>query len=64
VADDFKVLILPGELNETPNSADIVLLITEEEFMKMWKRGQAMLRNRQLKGRTIDDDFRTSTEIC
>ncbi len=50
----FRVLILPGNLNQTPHSEDIVLLITEEEFLRMWRRGQAMLRNRELIGRGID----------
>jgi len=54
MADDFKVLILPGNLNHTPHNEDLVLLITKEEFLRMWKRGQAMIRNRKLKGRTID----------
>lgn len=40
---NFKILVLPGELNITPHNEDIVLLITEEEFMRMWKRGQTML---------------------
>jgi hypothetical protein len=52
--NEFKVLILPGELNNTPHSEDIVLLITEEEFLMMWRRGQIMLRNRNLKGKGID----------
>lgn len=55
--EGFKVLILPGELNGTPNGEDLVLLITEEEFMRMWRRGEAMLRNWQLKGKTIDGNF-------
>jgi len=51
MADEFKILLLPGELNDTPDKQDLVLLVTEEEFLKMWKRGQTMLRNRRLKGK-------------
>lgn len=51
--DGFKILILPGNLNDTPHQEDLILLITEEEFLKMWKRGQAMMRNRGLKKEDI-----------
>ncbi len=51
---EFKILILPGNVNQTPHSEDIVLLITEEEFLRMWRRGQIMIRNRELKGKGID----------
>lgn len=54
MTNDFKVLILPGELNDTPNGEDLVLVISQEEFLRMWKRGQALIRNRALKGRGID----------
>jgi len=36
---DFKVLVLPGYLNDTPHGGDLVLLITEAEFLRMWHRG-------------------------
>ena len=52
--EDFKVIILPGDLNNTPHGEDLVLLITEDEFLRMWKRGQAMIRNRKLKGKSIN----------
>jgi len=64
--DDFKVLILPGKLNDTPHGEDLVLLITEQEFLRMWRRGQAMVRNRGLKkedildGRCITGSFEIS----
>ena len=61
--DDFKVLVLPGDLNNTPHGEDLILLITQDEFLRMWKRGEAMLRNRRLKGWTIEPDFRGSTQI-
>ena len=51
MANQFKILLLPGELNDTPDKQDLILLVTEEEFLKMWKRGEAMLRNRRLKGK-------------
>jgi hypothetical protein len=54
MADGFKVLILPGDLNNTPHGEDLVLLITQEEFLRMWGRGQAMIRNRKLKGKAVD----------
>jgi hypothetical protein len=54
VDKDFKILIVPGDLNNTPHSEDLILLITEDEFLRMWKRGQAMIRNRKLKGKAID----------
>lgn len=47
--DEFKVLILPGDLNKTPRGEDLILLITKEEFLRMWKRGQVILRNKGLK---------------
>ena len=62
--EDFKVIVLPGDLNHTPHGEDLVLIVTKEEFLRMWKRGQAMVQNRQLKGRTIDGDFRASIEVC
>jgi len=62
--EELRVLILPGNLNDTPGGEDLVLIITEEEFMKMWRRGQAMIRNRRLKGKWVDGDFRRSLEIC
>lgn len=61
--DGFKVLVLPGNLNDTPHGEDLVLLITEEEFLRMWKRGQAMLRNRRLKGWNIRGDITGSIEV-
>ena len=64
MTDEFKVLILPAQLNNTPHNEDMILLVTREEFMKMWRRGQAMIRNRKLKGKGIDEDFRTGIEIC
>lgn len=42
---EFKILILPGELNGTPNGEDLILLVNQEEFMRMWQRGQEMLRS-------------------
>lgn len=54
MSDDFRILILPGDLNNTPHGEDLILLITQEEFLRMWKRGKAMIRNRKLKGKTID----------
>ncbi len=61
---DFKVLVLPKELNDTPNGEDLVLVISQEEFMKMWNRGQEMLRNRALKGQGIDGQhFTGSTKV-
>lgn len=62
-ADGFKILILPGDLNNTPHGEDLVLLISYEEFARMWRRGQAMLRNRALKGKEIHGDFTGSLEI-
>lgn len=60
---EFKILILPGDLNKTPHGEDLYLVITQEEFMRMWRRGEAMLRNRRLKGKEIDGDFTGSIEI-
>ena len=60
----FRILILPGDLNHTPHGEDLVLLLTEDEFLRMWKRGQAMIRNRKLKGKAIDGYYIAgSTEI-
>jgi len=61
--NEFKILILPGELNNTPHNEDIVLLLTEEEFMRMWKRGQALIRNRALKGKTVDGDYQIGSTL-
>ena len=61
--ENFKVIVLPGDLNNTPHGEDLVLVITLEEFLRMWKRGESMLRNRQLKGLKIDTDFTGSFEI-
>jgi len=58
MSDDFKILILPGELNDMPNHEDLVLIVTEDEFLRMWKRGQAFIRNRALKGRGIDGNHK------
>ena len=54
MVDEFKVLILPGTLNQTPHGEDIILLMTEEEFLRMWRRGQCMLKNRESKGKKLD----------
>lgn len=61
--DGFKILILPGNLNNTPHGEDLFLVITLDEFLRMWRRGEAMIRNRQLKGQEIDADFRGSTKV-
>lgn len=61
--DEFKVLILPADLNDTPNGEDLVLILTEDEFLRMWRRGQTMVRNRQMKGPEVDGDFRGSLKI-
>jgi hypothetical protein len=61
--EDFKILILPGDLNNTPNGEDLFLVVTLDEFLRMWKRGEAMLRNRRLKGWKIEPNFRGSTQI-
>jgi hypothetical protein len=63
MSEDFKVLILPGELNNTPHGEDLVLVITQDEFLRMWRRGEAMLRNRKLKGCSIDTDYTGSTRL-
>lgn len=61
---EFKVLVLPRELNDTPGGEDLVLVITKDEFLRMWQRGQTMLRNRGLKGQGIDrQHFTGSAEI-
>ena len=61
--DGFRVLILPGDLNQTPHSEDIILLVSEEEFLRMWRRGQAMVRNRELRGKGIDGIKYTGSSI-
>lgn len=63
MTDEFKILILPADLNDTPHGEDLVLVVTLDEFLRMWRRGEAMLRNRQLKGQEIDADFRGSTKV-
>jgi len=61
---EYKILILPRELNDTPDGEDLVLVITKDEFLRMWQRGQSMLRNRALKGQRIDGQhFTGSAEI-
>lgn len=61
--ENFKIIILPGDLNSTPHGEDMVLVVTLDEFLRMWKRGEAMLKNRELKGRKIDADFTGSFGI-
>ena len=62
--EDFKIIVVPGNLNNTPHGEDLVLVVTLEEFLRMWKRGQAMIRNRKLKGKAIDGYYIAgSTEI-
>lgn len=65
MVDEFKVLILPGTLNQTPHGEDIILLMTEEEFLRMWRRGQCMLKNRESRGKGIDGSrhFARSLEV-
>jgi hypothetical protein len=63
MSDKFKVLILPADLNDTPNREDLVLIVTKDEFLRMWRRGQTMLRNWQLKGQEINGDFRRSLKL-
>jgi hypothetical protein len=60
---EFKILVLPRELNDTPRGEDLVLIITKEEFLRMWRRGQTMLRNQRLKRRTVDVDFTGSITV-
>ena len=63
MSQECKILILPGDLNDTPHGEDLVLVITEEEFMRMWRRGQVMLRNRALKGKGIHGDLTGSVKL-
>ncbi len=60
---EFKILILPGELNSTPNSEDLILLVSQEEFMRMWQRGQTMLQNYHLNGRKVNGYFKGSLAL-
>jgi len=60
---EFKVLVLPADLNDTPHGEDLVLVITKEEFLRMWRRGEAMVESRRLKGKEIDADFRGSITL-
>ena len=63
MTDEFKILILPADLNDTPNHEDLVLIITKDEFLRMWRRGQAMARNWELRGQDINADFRGSVKL-
>jgi hypothetical protein len=64
MTDEFKILILPAVLNDMPDHKDLVLVITQEEFLRMWRRGQAMVQNQALKGQGIDEQhFTGSTEV-
>lgn len=63
MSEEFRILILPADLNDTPNHEDLVLIVTQDEFLRMWRRGQAMLRNRQLKGKKIEGNFRGSLAL-
>jgi hypothetical protein len=54
---EFKLLILPGNLNDTPHGEDLLLLITEEEFLRMWRRGQALLKKPLLGKRDFDGGY-------
>ena len=61
--DGFKVIVLPANLNDTPHSEDLFLVVTLDEFLRMWRRGETMLRNRRLKEWKIEPDFTGSTQI-
>lgn len=63
MGEDFKVIVLPGGLNNTPHSEDLVLVVTLDEFLRMWGRGQALVKNWKLKGINFEPDFAGSFEL-
>jgi len=61
--EDFKIIVVPGNLNNTPHGEDLVLVVTLEEFLRMWKRGEAMLRNRMKRGVSRDAAIRECLNV-
>ncbi len=61
---EFKLLILPADLNDTPNGEDLILLVSREEFLRMWERGRTMVQNLAPKGQKIHGQrFAGSAEV-
>ena len=63
--EDFKMLIVPSNLNrDAPTDESLVLLFTIDEMEQARRRGEIMLRNRMRKGVDRDAAIRECLEIC
>lgn len=64
VDENFKIIILPSDLNPgAPTGESLVLLFTIEEMEKARQRGEAMLHNRMKRGATRDDAIKQCLAI-
>jgi len=62
--DDFKIIIVPSNLNPgAPTGESLVLLFTIEEMEKARRRGEAMLQNRMKKGVSRDAAIRECLKV-
>lgn len=53
--EDFKIIVLPSNLNPgAPTGESLVLVFSIEEMERARQRGEAMLRNRMKKGVSRD----------
>ncbi len=54
--ENFKIIVLPSNLNPgAPTGDSLVLVFSIEEMEKARQRGESMLRNRMKKGVTRDE---------
>jgi len=54
--EDFKIIVLPSNLNPgAPTGESLVLVFTIEEMERARQRGETMLHNRMKRGASRDD---------
>ncbi len=64
MSEDFKIIVLPSNLNPSaPAGESLVLLFTIDEMEKARQRGEAMLRNRMMKGINRDAAIRECLKL-
>ena len=62
--EDFKIIVLPSNLNPGgPTGESLVLVFSIEEMERARQRGESMLRNRMRKGVSRDAAIRECLKV-
>jgi len=65
MSEDFKMIILPSDLNpNAPIGESLILVFTIGEMERARVRGESIINNRMRKGVSRDDAIKQCIDLC